>query len=34
MLPFFDEIYGNASSLYMFGQRAKEQLENAREIVA
>lgn len=34
MLPFFDEIYGNASSLYMFGQKAKEQLENARSMVA
>ncbi len=34
MLPFFDEIYGNASSLYMFGQKVKEQLENARSMVA
>lgn len=34
MLPFFDEVYGNASSLYTFGQRAKEQLENARAMVA
>jgi len=34
MLPFFDEFYGNASSLYSFGQRAKEYLENARAIVA
>ena len=34
MLPFLDEIYGNASSLYTFGQRAKEQLEVAREMVA
>ena len=34
MLPFFDEIYGNASSLYAFGQRAKEKLEDARGIVA
>lgn len=34
MLPFFDEMYGNASSLYTFGQRAKEQLEAARAMVA
>ena len=34
MLPFFDEVYGNASSLYTFGQRAKEQLEEARSMVA
>jgi len=34
MLPFFDEVYGNASSLYVFGQKSKEQLENARAIVA
>lgn len=34
MLPFLDEVYGNASSLYVFGQRAKEYLESAREMVA
>lgn len=34
MLPFFDEIYGNASSLHDMGQVAKEHLENAREKVA
>ena len=34
MLPFFDEMYGNASSLYEFGQRAKEKLEEARGMVA
>ncbi len=34
MLPFYDEIYGNASSLYTFGQRAKEKLEEARDMVA
>ena len=27
MLPYFTEEYGNASSLYSFGQRAKEALE-------
>ena len=31
MLPFFDEFYGNASSLYVFGQRAKEKLEEAKK---
>ena len=34
MLPFFDEVYGNASSLYVFGQRAKEKLEDARGMIA
>ena len=34
MLPYMDEIYGNPSSLYSIGQRAKEALEEAREIVA
>ena len=34
MLPFFDEFYGNASSLHTFGQVAKEHLESARETVA
>lgn len=34
MLPFFDEFYGNASSMYAFGQQAKDYLESAREMVA
>lgn len=34
MLPFFDEIYGNASSLHTAGQKAKEYLEEAREGIA
>lgn len=34
MYPYFDEIYGNASSLHELGQIAKEHLENAREKVA
>ena len=34
MLPCFQEIYGNPSSLYTAGQRAKEKLETAREIFA
>ena len=34
MLPYLDGDFGNASSLYGFGQRAKEALENARQTVA
>ena len=34
MLPYLTEDYGNPSSLYAFGQRAKEGLEKAREDVA
>ena len=34
MLPYLAEQYGNPSSLYAFGQRAKEALEDARERVA
>lgn len=34
MLPYFQEQYGNPSSLYAFGQEAKEALEWARETVA
>ena len=34
MLPYFDEIYGNPSSLHSFGQYAKDVLSNAREEVA
>ncbi|MBP5404581.1 MAG: cysteine desulfurase NifS [Clostridia bacterium] len=34
MLPYFDEVYGNASSLHSMGQRAKEALEEARATVA
>ena len=34
MLPFLEEEYGNPSSLYSLGQRAKEALERAREEVA
>ena len=34
MLPYFDKIYGNPSSLYSFGQEAKEALEDARSRVA
>lgn len=34
MLPFLEEEYGNPSSLYALGQRAKEALEQAREDIA
>jgi cysteine desulfurase len=34
MLPYMDKIYGNPSSLYSFGQEAKEALEGARERIA
>ena len=30
MLPYFSEIYANGSSVYRFGQTAKEAIENAR----
>ena len=34
MLPYFDNIYGNPSSLHTVGQKAKEALESARETIA
>lgn len=34
MLPYFDEIYGNPSSLHSVGQRAAEALLGAREKIA
>lgn len=34
MLPYFREVYGNPSSLYEVGQRAKSALESARTRVA
>jgi cysteine desulfurase len=34
MLPYFDKIYGNPSSLYEIGQQAKSALEAARARVA
>ena len=34
MLPYFDEIYGNASSLHTIGQIAKEHLQQARHTIA
>lgn len=34
MMPYFSEVYGNASSLHTFGQNAKEKLTESREIIA
>jgi cysteine desulfurase len=34
MLPYYEDIYGNPSSLHTAGQKAKEVLEAAREQVA
>lgn len=34
MLPYFDEIYGNPSSLHTSGQEAKEGISEAREKIA
>lgn len=34
MLPYLEDLYGNPSSLYEFGQKAKEALEDARSRIA
>ena len=34
MLPYFETVYGNPSSLHSLGQEAKEALEAARQTVA
>ena len=34
MLPYMDEFYGNPSSLYAFGQKVKEALEDARSRIS
>ena len=34
MLPYFDEIFGNASSNHLYGKQAKKAIDNARENVA
>jgi len=34
MLPYFDEEFGNASSVHGFGQRAREAMETARDRIA
>lgn len=33
MLPYFTEIYGNASAVYDFGQKAKQALDESRDII-
>ena len=34
MLPYFSELYGNASTVYEFGAKSKEAVTGAREIIA
>lgn len=34
MLPYFKESYGNASSHYSLGRKAKKEIDNSREIIA
>ncbi len=34
MLPYFSDIFGNASSIHAFGQIAKKALDEAREFIA
>lgn len=34
MLPYFDQVFGNPSSLHTYGQKAKGELENARMEIA
>ena len=34
MLPYFDKVYGNPSSLHSVGQEAKEALEDARQRIS
>lgn len=34
MIPYFSQVYGNASSLHHFGTRAKEVIENSRATIA
>lgn len=34
MLPYFTEIFGNASSNHLFGKKAKEGIDHARASVA
>ena len=34
MLPCMEEVYGNPSTLYQTGQRAKEVIEQARDDIA
>ena len=34
MLPYFSELYGNASTVYEFGGKSKEAVSRARETIA
>jgi cysteine desulfurase len=34
MMPYFTEVYGNASSIHSFGRKAEQAIEDARESVA
>src|SRR5258708_38976807 len=34
MMPFFGEVYGNPSSVYSMGRKARAALDDARDIVA
>jgi cysteine desulfurase len=34
MMPYFTEVFGNPSSIYSYGQEAKEAIEKARKTVA
>ncbi|NIO05316.1 MAG: aminotransferase class V-fold PLP-dependent enzyme, partial [Proteobacteria bacterium] len=34
MFPYFSDIFGNASSIHTFGQKAKRALEDSREKAA
>jgi cysteine desulfurase len=34
MLPYFDQSYGNSSSIHQFGQQAENALEDSRQVVA
>ena len=34
MMPYFTEIYGNASSTHQWGQQARQAIEDARQQVA
>src|SRR5215211_2031806 len=34
MLPYFTEVYGNASSVHSFGRNAEQAIEDARDAMA